>query len=178
MPIDRGAVEAARHGIARSPHWPAVERAFRESHPTCLACAVEANDEKKPERSVQVHHCHPFHYVVALGRPDLELDPRNLVALCEDEKGRPAEDHHLLIGHLGNFKEGNLNVAADASGVYHGLSKAVIRNDATWKDETRSGRLKPLDEMTAEEKRAYRSVLDRSIPPDRILIQRYGLQVT
>ena len=31
---------------------------------------------------VQVQHIFPFHYCVALGRPDLELDERNLITLC------------------------------------------------------------------------------------------------
>jgi hypothetical protein len=28
------------------------------------------------------------------GRPDLELDDRNLITLCENERDRPADDHH------------------------------------------------------------------------------------
>jgi hypothetical protein len=35
-----------------------------------------------------VHHIFPFHYCIALGRPDLELDDRNLITLCEDEQGK------------------------------------------------------------------------------------------
>ncbi len=159
MADDHGAAEAARHGIARSPHWPAVERAFRAAHPHCLACAPDA-----PETAVQVHHRAPFHYVVALGRPDLELDPRNLVSLCETEEGRPAENHHLLIGHLGNFREGNLEVLEDAATTFHGMTAAQIHADPRWQAEIKTGRLKPLDEMSDAEKTAFRAMLDQRFP--------------
>ncbi len=42
----------------------------------------------------------PFHYCIALGRPDLELGQRNLITLCEDEAGHPADNHHYEAGVL------------------------------------------------------------------------------
>lgn len=170
---DRGALEAARHGAARSPHWPTVEREFREAHPHCIACLTEGNAIE----GQQIHHVNPFHYLLdpEINRPDLELDPRNLVTLCEDEAGRPAQDHHLLLGHLGNFKEGNLLVREDAGGRYHGITADAIRGDADWRAEERTGRLKPLDEMTAEEKRAFRVRLDAELPPDPAVLERFGI---
>jgi 5-methylcytosine-specific restriction protein A len=169
---DRGADEAARHGVERSPHWPAVEREFREANPRCAACAPGAS-----EAAVQVHHVNPFHYVKALGRPDLELDPRNLISLCETEHDRPAPDHHLLLGHLGNFKEGNLRVAADAAGEYRGMTEDAIRADADWLTEERQGRLKALDLMTSEERAAFRARLDAELPPDPAILAKYGLTI-
>lgn len=168
--IDHGALEAARHGFARSGSWPAVERAFLKANPLCAACAV-------PGAPVQVHHWNPFHYLhdPAIGRPDLELDPRNLISLCETEEGTPGENHHLDIGHLGNFKEGNLRVAEDAAGRYHGMTNDAIRADAGWQDEEREGRLKPLDLMTVDEKHAFRVRLDAELPADPVILARYGI---
>ncbi len=157
--IDAGTAEALRHGIKRSAAWPKVERAFRKAHPTCLACKPSTSSA-----AIQVHHVHPFHYVVAVGRPDLELDSRNLVSLCESEKGKEAANHHLLLGHLDNFKEGNLAVVADATVKYHGLSAEEIRADKEWQSEEKEGRLKALDEMTEADKKVFREMLDRKFP--------------
>lgn len=123
-----------------------------------------------------MHHINPFHYVVYLGRPDLELDQRNLICLCETEDGKPAPDHHVLIGHLGNFKLGNLLVAEDAVR-YRGLAQDAIRGDADWQSEERNGRLKALDLMTDEEKRDYRAKLDQELPPNENVLTRFGLKI-
>lgn len=158
---DHGALEAARHGVSRSPHWPTVEREVRAASPHCLACADDATAS-----SIQVHHVNPFHYVVALGRPDLELTPGNLVNLCETEHGRPGPNHHLRIGHLGNFREGNRSVREDATGRYHGMTEAAIEADPDWLSEERTGRLRALDLMSRDEKIAYRRELDAAFPID------------
>jgi hypothetical protein len=122
--VDRGAGEAARHGVARSPHWPACEHAFLKANPHCAACLPGQN----PGSGVQVHHVWPFHWVVMLGLPWLELDFANLIGLCEAEHARPAEDHHLLLGHLGDFKSNNPNVREDAA-LFRGMAAAAIRGD-------------------------------------------------
>ena len=124
--IDRGAEEARRCGFSRSPEWPRVERAHLRMEPNCACCNPGAR------MAVQVHHIFPFHYCVALGRPDLELDDRNVVTLCEDERDRPADDHHLLVGHLGDFQSSNLDVVRCARQTLHGMSAAEIRNDRRW----------------------------------------------
>jgi hypothetical protein len=170
---DHGAEVAALHGATRSEHWPAVERAFRQAHPRCAACPDGA-----PEVAVQVHHINPFHYVIHVGRPDLELDPRNLIGLCEKEQGRPAQDHHLLIGHLGDFKQGNLVVAADAAGRYHGKTEAAIRAEADWQNEERNGRIKALNLMNLAELTAFRARLDAQLPPDPTILAKYNLKIT
>ena len=173
--IDHGALVAAAHGIARSPHWPIVEREFRTAHPRCAACRDDA-----PEASVQVHHVNPFHYLhdPAINRPDLELDQRNLIGLCEDEEGRPAQDHHIDLGHLGDFRQGNLAVREDASGRYHGMTNDAIRSDADWRSEERNGRIRPLDKMNAEDKEEFRIRLWRELPPDPAVIARFGIILT
>jgi 5-methylcytosine-specific restriction protein A len=48
----------------------------------------------------------PFHLDQAL-----ELDPSNLIALCEGSK---EVNCHLFVGHLGNYKGFNPDVESDA----------------------------------------------------------------
>jgi 5-methylcytosine-specific restriction enzyme A len=111
--------EAGQHGIARSDKWPAVERAHLEKHPQCVACV-------SPGAVVAVHHVMPFHICIALGRPDLELDERNLITLCAGGEG----EHHLLLGHSDDWDSMNLSVRHDARGVFHGKSAKEI--PAAW----------------------------------------------
>jgi hypothetical protein len=169
---DHGAEVAAEHGAVRSEHWPVVEREFRKKFPRCAACLPS-----DPIASVQVHHINPFHYLLdpAIDRPDLELDERNFIGLCEDEAGRPAKDHHIDLGHLGNFKEGNLKVRDDATGIYHGMTHDAVRADPEWHNEERSGRIKALGLMTADEKEAFRVRLWRELPPDLEVLKRFAI---
>lgn len=83
--------------VLRSPHWRTLEWQWLEGHPLCAAC-------RGAER-VQVHHRQPFHL-----RPELELDPGNLISLCMGKL-----ECHLRIGHGGSFKSYNPNVAGDAA---------------------------------------------------------------
>src|ERR1700677_3043433 len=87
---DHGAAESARTGQSpRSPEWSKVEKAHLAKNPHCACCATGTN----LSAGLQVHHKFPFHYCIALGRPDLELDDRNLITLCENEAGKPGENH-------------------------------------------------------------------------------------
>jgi len=115
---DKGAEVAARYGHTRSPEWPEVARAHLKIQPACMACGYEGE-------GLQVHHIKPFHLF-----PELELDPNNLITLCEI-KGR---DHHLLIGHLDNWESYNLNVHTDAKRFYK-ENAAQIRSNPTWQEE-------------------------------------------
>lgn len=110
------------HGIARSDKWPAVERAHLAKHPQCAACV-------RIGAPVAVHHVMPFHICIRLGRPDLELDERNLITLCAGGEG----EHHLLLGHLDDWESMNLNVRRDARMVFHGMSARAIRANAEWR---------------------------------------------
>lgn len=85
------------HDSKRSGHWPKVRRAFLKGK----ACAVCGGTKK-----LEAHHKMPFH--LDQGK---ELDPNNLIALCE---GNKEVNCHLFIGHLGNFKGFNPEVQADA----------------------------------------------------------------
>jgi hypothetical protein len=153
--VDHGDAEARRTiGRGCSPEWPKVEKAFRAIHPQCVACIV------KSVAHVQIHHRFPFHYCIALGRPDLELDVRNLITLCEWKT--PAPNHHELVGHLADWQSSNLNVASDAL-VFRGMSAAEIRKDPRWIKKVAT-RLKPLDQMTAADKKAFTKDMNATFP--------------
>ena len=77
-------------GKARSNHWPLVREEHLHSQPSCQVCGAKKN--------VVVHHLEPFHLF-----PALELDPLNLITLCEG----PGVNCHLLFGHLNNFSSYN-----------------------------------------------------------------------
>jgi hypothetical protein len=83
--------------VKRSSRWPAVRRAHLATSGTCAGCGRA--DE------VEVHHKVPVHV-----DPALELEPTNLITLCEG----PTMNCHLWIGHLGHWRSWNKTVARDA----------------------------------------------------------------
>jgi len=115
--IDRGLQVAGE--AKRSEHWPKVEKDFKEAHPECAACGMRGE--------LNVHHIFPFHEIIAAGRPDLELDPRNLITLCVN----PEYDCHCEIGHLGNFSSYNVRVLEDCK-KYGKLKKVEIEANPDW----------------------------------------------
>jgi hypothetical protein len=81
----------------RSPHWATTRKHHLLKQPVCAACGgVE---------KLQVHHKQPYHL-----HPDLELEPTNLITLCEFGD----IDCHYNIGHLRDWKSFNPNVEKDA----------------------------------------------------------------
>ena len=77
----------------RSPQWPALEKKHLAEQPNCQWCWGTVK--------LQVHHKMPFHL-----DQSLELDPTNLITLCELK-----ECHcHLEKGHDGNFKNYNPSI--------------------------------------------------------------------
>lgn len=87
----------------RSPQWDKVRKNFLKDHQACVACG-------RTER-LEVHHIKPFHLY-----KELELDPNNLMTLCENTDTKC----HLMIGHNGHWKRENVNVIADATSFYIG----------------------------------------------------------
>lgn len=79
----------------RSGAWARVRREHLEREPECAACG-RADD-------LEVHHVVPYHQ-----RPEMELDPGNLVTLC-------ADPCHFVHGHLLNWKRSNPHVREDAA---------------------------------------------------------------
>lgn len=112
---DYGGEIARRHGHDRSPEWSRVRRQHLLGEPACVACGHKG-------KGLQVHHIKPFHL-----HPQLELDPRNLITLCEG-RGR---DHHLLLGHLNAWESYNEHVRDDARRFYR-KTAAQIRADLHW----------------------------------------------
>lgn len=82
----------------RSPHWHRVRDEHLAAHPTCAACGGRAH--------LNVHHIQPFHLF-----PDLELDPKNFITLCEN----PDRHCHIRVGHSWNFSAYNPHVVEDAA---------------------------------------------------------------
>ena len=86
-------------GVPRSPHWPAVRAAHLKLHPTCEVCGTTEN--------LEVHHKQPFHLF-----PALELDPANLMTLCQSQ----SHNDHLLFGHCLSWSAYNPYAVEDAAG--------------------------------------------------------------
>lgn len=82
-------------GASRSPRWRQVRDDFIAKNPKCAVCGSKKN--------VVAHHKLPFHIF-----PERELDPTNLVTLCEN-----TVNCHLTFGHLGSFLKYNKDVEAD-----------------------------------------------------------------
>jgi 5-methylcytosine-specific restriction protein A len=95
-------VKAGKHpaSATRSGKWRSVRAAHLKRHPKCYVCLGK--------KKVEVHHKKPFHL-----HPALELDPKNLITLCENDND--GINCHLAFGHLGNFKSYNVDVTADAA---------------------------------------------------------------
>lgn len=85
----------------RSPRWDDVRDDHVKKHPTCAACGSTTR--------LQVHHIKPFHLF-----RELELDPTNLLTLCEQGDTRC----HLRVGHHGSWKKYNENVVQDAAAAF------------------------------------------------------------
>lgn len=84
----------------RSPKWAKVRAAFLSTHKSCAACGST--------KTLEVHHITPFS-----NKPELELDPNNLIVLCES-----ATDGvicHLYHGHSGSYQSYNPHVVEDAA---------------------------------------------------------------
>ena len=84
----------------RSSRWPTVRKKHVLKYNRCAACGGTTK--------LEVHHIKPFHLF-----PELELDPSNLLTLCDENKG--GHSCHLLFGHLGNFKSYNTTVVEDSA---------------------------------------------------------------
>jgi 5-methylcytosine-specific restriction enzyme A len=84
----------------RSAQWPKLRKGFLKGK-VCAACGGK--------KKLEAHHIKPFHL-----HPDLELDPSNLVALCEGNKD---VNCHLVIGHSFDFKGFNSEAVVDAASI-------------------------------------------------------------
>jgi hypothetical protein len=81
----------------RSKMWKKVRDEHLRNNPECAVCGRREN--------LVPHHVVPVHE-----DPSLELDPDNLITLCEG----PAFNCHLFFGHLRNWSSSNPTVRKDA----------------------------------------------------------------
>ena len=86
--------------VNRSSKWPALRRTILDINKKCAVCGRK--------EKLEVHHIIPFNV-----RPDLELEPTNLIVLC-------ADPCHFVFGHLYNWSRYN---------------KAVIKDAMEWKEK-------------------------------------------
>ena len=157
---DHGALAAAEHGLARSPHWPHVRAEQLRRQPACQATGLTEADGA----NLEAHHRYAFHLAALVGRPDLELDLRNLITLARG----PAIDAHLLLGHLDDFRSYNPDVAEDCV-IWHGKTEAEIKDDPRWRAK-HAERPKPWAEWTFAEKADFKAELDRLFPPAVVIL--------
>ena len=148
--IDNGRLVAIAYGVERRPGWRKAAHDWLKDHGFCLVCG----DKTKP----QVHHQFPWHLCVLLGRPDLELDKRNFATLCE----QPDMEHHLLIGHLGNWESYNPNLYSSVS-AWRSKPATELLADKTFQ-LWMATRPKPWAAMTDDDKAKLRADMDRLMP--------------
>jgi len=93
MPFVR---EHVTKSLTRSSGWRKVRKEHIKAHPECAACGRK--------NGLEVHHIVPFQL-----DPSLELEPSNLITLCDK-----ATKCHLSFGHLGDWKSYNDEVVGDS----------------------------------------------------------------
>lgn len=96
--------------VPRSPQWPAVRKAHLDANARCAACGRFTH--------LEVHHVEPFHVA-----PEKELDPSNLLTLCDF----PGASCHLHLGHFGAWAQWNPDVTKWASAYFAGKMVAKAR---------------------------------------------------
>lgn len=95
----------------RSPKWPKLRKQHLKKQPSCQACG----SDKKPE----VHHIVPVHL-----DPSKELDPENLITLCD-------KYCHFIFGHLMDYKSWNANVLDDTKNFIDKIRNRPYKDDQT-----------------------------------------------
>lgn len=98
-------------GKKRSSQWPRVRGEHLKTYPQCAVCGSK--------KKVEVHHKKPFHM-----HPELELEPSNLISLCESKKN--GINCHLLVGHLGSYRDMNPDVELDSGTWSEKLSRRYL----------------------------------------------------
>jgi len=89
--------------------------------PVCQACGTEKN--------LQVHHIVPVHI-----DPSKELDPGNLITLCELVR----HDCHFHLGHLLNWKAYNPTVVEDSKNFKTAVENRPYSQDTAPEEESKT----------------------------------------
>lgn len=87
----------------RSPKWPELRKEHLKNNPSCAGCGRKDG--------LEVHHIEPVHL-----NPDRELDPENLITLCD-------KYCHFAIGHLMDYKSWNKDVYFDSQVYFSKVKK-------------------------------------------------------
>ena len=93
-------------GAVRSSEWRKVRAEHLKNFPICAVCGGT--------ETLEVHHVEMFSQ-----NPNRELDPTNLITLCES--GRNGIVCHRAFGHLGNYQSINKDVRKDTEIWYNKL---------------------------------------------------------
>jgi len=144
-------VEHETLAAPRSPQWDEVRDKYLSKHNKCMVCGSSDN--------LQIHHIFPVSYIRELSRPELELEPKNFMTLCESEENDPAENHHILIGHLGNFSSMNEHAVADVKR-FSKKTSTQIKTSGYWKAE-KASRPKPANKMTKAEREHITKLIEK-----------------
>lgn len=160
--IDVGLLVASSIGITeRSSKWSQVQKAFLKKHPYCVACGKKV--KYKNNNGLQVHHIIPYHICIELGRPDLELDERNLITLCQTNEEITTQNHHLLLGHLNDWESFNKTVKTNATKTFNKLSSEQIKLNLAWLKLCLK-KPKRITDMTNQEKTQLRNYINKIFP--------------
>jgi 5-methylcytosine-specific restriction enzyme A len=98
-PVSRGPAPGGPLPLfSRSSRWAAARAAHLLREKDCQVCGAR--------EFLQVHHVRPVHLF-----PEDELDPLNMLTLCQPAHG----GCHLLFGHLRRWASYNVDVRIDAA---------------------------------------------------------------
>jgi len=87
-------------GRRRNKGWRKLRNAFVKGK-TCEVCGSK--------KKLEVHHILPFHMY-----PLFEMEPTNLMVLCDGSNRYGIKSCHLAVGHLGNYRRSNIDSFTDA----------------------------------------------------------------
>lgn len=100
--------------MPRSPRWKKLRLEHMARNPRCAVCGGTCN--------VVPHHIVPFHK-----EPSRELDPDNLISLCEGD----TFNCHLFFGHFRNWCKYNPDVVEDAHIWSEKLKRSLGQSDSS-----------------------------------------------
>ena len=161
-----GILTESEDEFRKSDVWKNVSETHLKTHPFCLACGC-----RLLAGQLIVHHKYPYQLCNAVGRADLVYDDRNLITLCD---GIGSEEHHLLLGHLGDWSSYNPEAITDATTTFFQKKSAYIRSNELWLSK-RNNKPSSLEEMNETEMNTLKIKLDlvyprRSFEEERIKI--------
>lgn len=160
--FDAGLLVAQTIGITeRSSKWATFQKNYLIKNNYCITCGKAKKYTNN--NGLQVHHIIPYHICIELNRPDLELDERNLITLCQTDFDIKTENHHLLIGHLNDWESFNKTVLPNAKLNFHSQTSQKIKLNAKWLKKTFK-RPKRINDMSSIEKEALKKYINKRFP--------------